>query len=155
MYKSRKRLVLDQLDESLGKFAGLKTVYPPKGWIRAVREALGMSGRQFAVRLGVKPPRVTVLEREEVTGGISLKTLRQAAEVLDCEVVYALVPRSSLKHTVRRQAERVASAQLAQVAHSMVLEAQELTAEEQRRALLSKVDELTDELPKNLWDALP
>ena len=155
MRKARKSLVLQQLDETLTRFAGLKTVRPPKGWIRAVREALGMSGRQFAARLGVTPPRVTVLEREEISGGISLKTLRQAAEALDCEIVYALVPRSSLQQTVRRQAEKVATAQLSQVAHSMVLEAQELTAEEQRRALNSKVDELIDELPKNLWDSLP
>jgi predicted DNA-binding mobile mystery protein A len=155
MRKSRKSLVLQQLDETLARFAGLKSVRPPKGWIRAVREALGMSGRQFASRLGVTPPRVTVLEREELTGGISLKTLRQAAEALDCEVVYALVPRGSLRQTVRRQAEKVASAQLARVGHSMVLEAQELTAEEQRRALRDKVDELTDEFPKTLWDQNP
>jgi predicted DNA-binding mobile mystery protein A len=155
MRKSRKSLVLQQLDETLARFAGLKSVRPPKGWIRAVREALGMSGRQFASRLGVTPPRVTVLEREEISGGISLKTLRQAAEALDCEVVYALVPRGSLRQTVRRQAEKVASAQLARVGHSMVLEAQELTAEEQRRALRDKVDELTDEFPKTLWDQNP
>ena len=155
MYRTRRRLALQQLDETLARFAGLKSVRPPKGWIRAVREALGMSGRQFAARLGVSPQRVTVLEREEVVGGISLKTLRQAAEALDCEVVYALVPRTSLQQTVHRQAEQVAAVRLAQVAHSMVLEAQELPAEEQRRALQSKVDELTDELPKNLWDVLP
>jgi predicted DNA-binding mobile mystery protein A len=155
MRKSRKSLVLQQLDETLARFAGLKSVRPPKGWIRAVREALGMSGRQFASRLGVTPPRVTVLEREEISGGISLKTLRQAAEALDCEVVYALVPSGSLRQTVRRQAETVASAELARVGHSMVLEAQELTAEEQRRALRDKVDELTDEFPKTLWDQNP
>jgi predicted DNA-binding mobile mystery protein A len=152
MRKTRKSLVLQQLDETLARFAGLKTVRPPKGWIRAVREALGMSGRQFAGRLGVTPPRVTVLEREELTGGLSLKTLRQAAEALDCEVVYALVPRSSLQQTVRRQAEKVAAAQLSRVAYSMVLESQGLTVEEQRRALNSKVEELVDALPKTLWN---
>jgi predicted DNA-binding mobile mystery protein A len=155
MQANRKRLILQQLDETLARFAGLKTVRPPRGWIRAVRVALGMSGRQFAARLGVTPPRVTVLEREELTGGISLKTLRQAAEALDCELVYALVPRDSLRQTVRRQAEKVASAQLVRVGHSMVLEAQELTAEEQRRALRDKVDELTEALPKTLWDQYP
>lgn len=155
MWKTRKSLVLQQLDETLTRFAELKSIRPPKGWIRAVREALGMSGRQFAARLGVTPPRVTVLEREEISGGISLKTLRQAAEALDCEVVYALVPRSSLQQAVRRQAEKVAAVQLSQVGHSMVLEAQELPVEEQRRALQSRVDALADELPKNLWDGLP
>jgi predicted DNA-binding mobile mystery protein A len=155
MQRSRKRLVLQQLDETLARFIGLKAVRPQKGWIRAVREALGMSGRQFADRLGVRPPRVTVLEREEVAGGISLKTLRQAAEALDCELIYALIPRHSLQQTVRQQAEKVAGQQMAQVSHSMVLEAQQLTAEEQSRALQGKVEELMLSLPKNLWDQLP
>jgi predicted DNA-binding mobile mystery protein A len=98
---------------------------------------------------------VTVLEREEVAGGISLKTLRQAAEALDCELIYALIPRHSLQQTVRQQAEKVAGQQMAQVSHSMVLEAQQLTAEEQSRALQGKVEELMLSLPKNLWDQLP
>jgi predicted DNA-binding mobile mystery protein A len=152
MQSSRKRLVLQQLDETLARFAGLKTVSPPRGWIRAIREALGISGRQFAGRLGVSPPRVTALEREEISGGLSIKTLRQAAEALDCVFVYALVPRSSLAETVQRQAEKVAGERLARVSHSMLLEEQQLSPEEQRRNIAATVEELTRTLPKDLWD---
>jgi predicted DNA-binding mobile mystery protein A len=152
MQSNRKRLVLQQLDETLARFAGLKTVSPPRGWIRAIREALGISGRQFAGRLGVSPPRVTALEREEISGGLSIKTLRQAAEALDCVFVYALVPRSSLAETVQRQAEKVAGERLARVSHSMLLEEQQLSPEEQRRNIAATVEELTRTLPKDLWD---
>ena len=152
MQSSRKRLVLQQLDETLARFAGLKAVIPPRGWIRAVREALGMSGRQFAARLGVSPPRVTALEREELSGGLSIKTLRQAAEALDCVFVYALVPRSSLAETVQRQAEKMAGERLARVSHSMLLEEQQLSPEEQRKNIAATVEELTRTLPKDLWD---
>lgn len=152
MQNNRKRLVLQQLDETLSRFAGLKTVSPPRGWIRAIREALGMSGRQFAARLGVSPPRVTALEREELSGGLSIKTLRQAAEALDCVLVYALVPRSSLAETVQRQAEKVAGERLARVSHSMLLEEQQLSPEEQRKNIAATVEELTRTLPKHLWD---
>jgi predicted DNA-binding mobile mystery protein A len=152
MQSNRKRLVLQQLDETLAQFAGLKTVNPLRGWIRAIREALGMSGRQFAARLGVSPPRVTALEREELSGGLSIKTLRQAAEALDCVFVYALVPRSSLGETVQRQAEKVAGERLARVSHSMLLEEQQLSPEEQRRNIAATVEELTRTLPKDLWD---
>lgn len=152
MQSSRKRLVLQQLDETLARFTGLKTVSPPRGWIRAIREALGMSGRQFAARLGVSPPRVTALEREELSGGLSIKTLRQAAEALDCVLVYALVPRSSLAETVQRQAEKVAGERLARVSHSMLLEKQQLSPEEQRKNIAATVEELTRTLPKDLWD---
>jgi predicted DNA-binding mobile mystery protein A len=111
-----------------------------------------MSGRQFAARLGVCPPRVTALEREEISGGLSIKTLRQAAEALDCVFVYALVPRSSLAETVQRQAEKVAGERLARVSHSMLLEEQQLSPEEQRKNIAATVEELTRTLPKDLWD---
>lgn len=152
MQRNRKHLVLQQLDETLARFAGLKTVSPPRGWIRAIREALGMSGRQFAARLGVSPPRVTALEREELSGGLSIKTLRQAAEALDCVLVYALVPRSSLAETVQKQAEKVAGERLARVSHSMLLEEQQLSPEEQRKNIAATVEELIRILPKDLWD---
>jgi len=152
MQSHRKQLVLQQLNDTLAQFAGLKTIVPPKGWIRAIREALGMSGRQFAARLGVSPPRVTVMEREEVAGGLSIKTLRQAAAALDCTLVYALVPRHSLTETVREQAEKVAEKRLEIVSHSMVLEAQQLEPEMQLQALRTLADELARTLPKDLWD---
>lgn len=152
MQRNLKRLKLQQLDETLARFADLKTVRPPRGWIRAIREAMGMSGRQFAARLGVSAPRVTILEREEISGGLSIKTLRQAAEALDCVFVYALVPRSSLADTVQGQAEKVARESLGRIAHSMLLEEQQLSPAEQKKTVAATVDELTRTLPKDLWN---
>jgi predicted DNA-binding mobile mystery protein A len=62
-------------------YAALKQNSPPvKGWIRAIREALGMSGTQLANRLKVSQPRIPRLEQDELSGVVSLKTMRQAAE---------------------------------------------------------------------------
>ncbi|QCI63947.1 mobile mystery protein A [Phreatobacter stygius] len=97
---------------------------PPKGWIRAVRDALGMTGVQFAKRLGVSPQSVDALEKSEATGSIKLESLRRAAEALDCTLVYALVPNNSLEGTVRDRARRIALRDLGRVAHTMKLEAQ-------------------------------
>ena len=152
MQSNRKHLILQQLDDTLARFAELKGVNPPKGWIRAIREALGMTGRQFARRLGVSPPRVTALEREEVGGGLSIKSLRQAAEALDCVLVYALVPRNSLTEMVEDKAKKLAMARSDRVAHSMLLEEQGLSAEENRKYWSATVEELTRTLPKSLWD---
>ena len=98
---------------------------PPKGWVRAIREALGMSGVQMARRLKVRPQSVEDLENSEASGTISLNTLRRAAEALDCTLVYALVPNSSLEETVRARARALAQRELGRVAHTMKLEAQE------------------------------
>ena len=97
---------------------------PPRGWIKAIREALGMTGVQFANRLRVRPQSVDALEKSEASGSIKLETLRRAAEALDCTLVYALVPNISLGEAVRTRARALASHDLRRVAHTMKLEAQ-------------------------------
>jgi predicted DNA-binding mobile mystery protein A len=77
---------------------------PTRGWIRAVRDALGMTSRQLAKRMGITQPAVAQLERSEAAGAIQLASLRRAAAALDCDLVYALVPRTSLEATVRSRA---------------------------------------------------
>lgn len=98
---------------------------PPKGWIRAIREALGMTGVQFARRLGVSPQSADALERSEANASVKLETLRRAAEALDCTLVYALVPNTSLDSAVDGRARKIALRDLGQVAHTMKLEAQQ------------------------------
>lgn len=69
-----KQIARRQLDVALSKFGEVKNVQlPAKGWIRAVREALGMSGTQLAGRLQVSQPRVFKLEQGETTGGVDLE----------------------------------------------------------------------------------
>lgn len=97
---------------------------PPKGWIRAIRDALGMPGIQLAARLGVRPQTVEAIEKSEAGGTIQLDTLRRAAEALDCALVYALVPRTSLDDAVKQRARKIAMRDLKRVAHTMRLEAQ-------------------------------
>lgn len=98
---------------------------PPKGWLKAIRDAVGMTGVQFARRLGVRPQSVEGLEQSEATGAIQLKTLRRAAEALDCTLVYALVPNATLEGAVRARARKIALRDLGRVAHTMKLEAQD------------------------------
>ncbi len=97
---------------------------PPKGWVRAIRDAIGMTGVQFAKRLGIRPQSVKAVETSEANGSIQLKTLRRAAEALDCTLVYAIVPNTSLEGAVRERARKIAMRDLGRVAHTMKLEAQ-------------------------------
>ncbi|MER9594002.1 mobile mystery protein A [Mesorhizobium sp. M0244] len=97
---------------------------PPKGWIRAIRDALGMTGVQLATRLGIRPQTVEAIEKSEASGSIQLSTLRRAAEAMDCTLVYALVPNASLEDAVKQRARKIAIRDLQRVAHTMKLEAQ-------------------------------
>lgn len=156
MRKKYTYIVRQQLDKSLRLFDSAKNVQAPvKGWIRAVREALGMSGKQLAQRLKVSQPRIPKLEQDELSGAVTLKTMRQVAEALDCVFVYAVVPRTSLEDIVRTQARKVAAERMQRVSHTMLLEAQGLSDEEQRASLDAAVEELVREIPKELWDLKP
>jgi predicted DNA-binding mobile mystery protein A len=99
---------------------------PPKGWIRAIRDALGMSGKQLSVRLGSTPQSVHELERSEARGTIRLDSLRKVAEALGCTLVYAIVPNTSLQRAVRERAERVARREVERISRSMALEDQDV-----------------------------
>lgn len=156
MLPKHKLIVRQQLDKTLSGYAIAKQTAPPvKGWVRAIREALGMSGKQLANRLKVSQPRIPKLEQDELSGAVSLKTMRQAAEAMDCVFVYAIVPRTTLEETVRAQARKVAETRMQRVSHTMMLEEQGLSAEEQRASLDAAVEELVREMPKELWETEP
>ena len=125
---------------------------PPKGWVRAVRDALGMTGVQFAKRLGVAQPRVLELEQAEVSGSLTLKSLERAAEALGCRVVYALVPEKTLAETVERQAALIADKQLAQVEQTMSLENQSVNGNAVRKDMRARLVSELLEKPARLWD---
>src|ERR1700723_106109 len=96
------RAILDQRFRALGPAA--RYTAPARGWIKAVREAFGMTTAQLAKRLGVKQPSVVALEQSEVKATIELATLRRAAEALNCTLVYAFVPKQPLEATIRERA---------------------------------------------------
>lgn len=87
----------EQLDCTFAQLSNIKVLQPPvKGWFRSIREALGMSGKQLGERMGVSQPGVVQIEKDEVSGAVTMKTMRQGAEAMDCVFVYAVVPRASL-----------------------------------------------------------
>jgi predicted DNA-binding mobile mystery protein A len=138
------------------RFAGLrplvKSQRPPKGWLRAIRDALGMTTAQLGKRLGVSQPRIVELEQSEVSGSVTLNTLQRAAEALGCRLVYALVPDRPLADTVRERAELVATRQANAVAQSMRLEDQEVTDRKVAKELRGQQVERLLRRPARLWD---
>ena len=151
---TQQALARKHLDKALTPFReALAQPRPPKGWVRAIRDALGMTSRQLAARMGYSQSSITGLEQGEEAETISLKTLRQAAEALDCQLVYALVPKATLDETVRRRAQALAEEHLARVHHTMRLENQAL----REGALADELERLTDSIlsgrASRLWES--
>lgn len=129
-------------------------VRPSRGWIRAIREAMGMTTGQFAKRLHVQQPRVIELEKGEASGKITVHSLERAAEALGCRLIYVLVPEKPLADTIRRQAERVADRQLSAVEQTMLLEAQSVTDKKLRDDTKKRLVEELLQKSARLWDEL-
>ena len=127
---------------------------PPKGWLRAIRDAIGMTTAQMATRLGVSQPRIITLEQDEVRGVLSLETLSRAAQALDCTLVYALVPNQSLDQMVRQRADQIAAARIGRVDHSMRLENQGLSKQDLQAEYRRLADELLQGNLRRIWDEL-
>ena len=115
---------------------------PRSGWIRAIRGALGMSQAVLAERLGVSSAAVNKLERAELHGGITTGKLAEVASALDCTLVYALVPNSTLEQTVSTQARTVAAQALGYASRTMALEAQDIDEGRQREAVERYAEQL-------------
>jgi predicted DNA-binding mobile mystery protein A len=151
-----KRLLLKQVSEQLAKFSSLKELRAPaSGWIKTIRSALGMSMSQLANRLNLSQPRIHAIERAEVDGTITMNTLRKVAEALDCELVYAFIPRRGLDAMRQQQARSVAEKLMDRVSHTMVLEKQEVSKETTEFQLQELINELLNEQPKKLWEVGP
>jgi predicted DNA-binding mobile mystery protein A len=137
------------LDQRFTEFRPINRYAPPvRGWIRAIREALGMTTEQLGRRLGVKQPSVVAIEKSETKGTIELATLRRVAQALDCTLVYALVPNKPLETAIRERARAVLRRHRAPVEHSMLLEDQSV-----KRKDSITLDEIVRDInPRLFWD---
>jgi predicted DNA-binding mobile mystery protein A len=145
-------LARKNLDKRLARLREAPLPMPPFGWVKAIREALGLSARQLASRMGVVQSRLSTIEKAEVTGATTIKTLRETAQAMGCTFVYALVPTKPLDDLLRDQATRRADQELMRLHHTMRLENQALTKEDlltERERLIAEL--LTGSL-RGLWD---
>jgi len=130
---------------------GLAHATPPRGWIRAIRDALGMTALDLGKRMGVSQAAVAQFEKAEKEGTITLKSLRAAAEALECTLVYTLVPRQSLDDMMRDRAAILADQQLVRTHHTMSLENQALLPDDLKAERTRLVDEILRGDPNRIW----
>lgn len=141
----------EALDSRLGELRPTdQYLAPPKGWIRAIRDAIGMTRPQLARRMGIKPQSVEAMEKSEGAAKIQLETLRRAADALDCNLVYALVPRHGLQQVVEERARKIALNHLSRVSHTMALEDQAVGNDDLETRIRDFVESSLRE--RDIWD---
>jgi predicted DNA-binding mobile mystery protein A len=140
------------LDKRLTLFRNTDAlVRPQRGWIRAIREALGMTAAQLGQRLGIAQPSVVGLEKAEASKTITLDSLERAAGALGCKLVYALVPAQSLETMVQERAAQRALKRLRSVGHSMALEDQSVEQTDEHAQLERLAQQLMEGPGSALW----
>lgn len=151
---NKKKLQLDQLDRKLDKYKmASKVTPPPSGWIRSIRLSLGMTLQQLAEKLSITKQSVYELEKREKEGSITLKSLKEVANAMDLQLVYALVPKDgSLDLLIERKAQELAQRIVSRTSDNMKLEAQENSKERIEKAIHERSITLKSEMPRVLWD---
>lgn len=145
--------MLKQMSEQLTKFSALKELrMPTSGWLKTIRSTLGMTMSQLGNRLNLSQPRIHTIEKAEVAGTITLNTLRKIADALDCELVYALLPRKGLEALREQQARSIAEKLMDRVSHTMALEKQEVSKDQTEFQLRELINQLLNEHSKKLWE---
>ena len=125
---------------------------PTEGWLRTVRKALGMSGAQLARRMGVTRARIANVELAELSGGVTVKSMRAAAEALGCRFVYAIVPAENVEDLVVEQARKKAAAIVGAASKHMALESQTLPDAKIAQEITRLMRDIAHEMPPDLWN---
>lgn len=152
MDRSFKSLDIGLIDEAVQPLVSAKP-RPAEGWVRAIREALGMTRSQLGQRVGVSQDTINTLERNEAKGAISMASLERLARGLGGRLVYAIVPPDgkTFEQLVNERAEEIASERLARVSHTMTLEDQAVEGRHHDRQLKRVVDSLLKGSRRTLW----
>ena len=141
-------LQIRALDKKTSDLKSAKNIVPQSsGWIKTVREAIGMTVSQLATRLGVTQPRITKMESNE--GNLKLSTMKKAAEAMNCEFVYYFKPKTTFQNLVDEQAQKKAAEVLKTVNMNMALENQEIAEDE---AVKDFATDLINTKIKQIWD---
>lgn len=141
-------LQIRALDKKTFDLKSAKNIVPqPSGWIKTVREAIGMTVSQLANRLGVTQPRITKMESNE--DNLKLSTMKKAAEAMNCEFVYYFKPKTTFQNLVDEQAQKKAAEVLKTVNVNMALENQEIAEDE---AVKDFASDLINTKIKQIWD---
>jgi predicted DNA-binding mobile mystery protein A len=147
------RLVIKQLDKQIKKWNSVKKFFQPKhGWIHTLRKALGMTAVQLAKRLHVSRSRIIKIESDECKQALTMKTLNSVAHALNCDFVYAFIPKKPLTQLLEEQAQMIANEQINRINHTMLLENQSLSQAQNKQQIAEIKNKLLSQSFKSLWN---
>lgn len=148
------KLQFQQLNKKLGQLTVLQHVnVPPIGWIKAIRNGIGMSMEQLGKKLSITKQAVMDIEKREKEGAITLKAMQELAKAMDMQFVYGFFPNAgSLDQMIEKRALEIAKTIVQRTSSTMKLEDQENSKARIEKAIKERAAEIINKTPKILWD---
>jgi len=148
------KVQFQQLNEKMNQLTGLQHVnVPPIGWIKAIRNGIGMSMEQLGKKLSITKQGVMDIEKREKEGAITIKSMKEIAKAMDMQFVYGFVPNAgSLEQMIETRALEIAKIIVERTSTTMKLEDQANSKERVEKAIKERASEIINKTPKILWD---
>jgi predicted DNA-binding mobile mystery protein A len=150
----RDSLQLHQLNHKTALYGKLLSISAfSDGWIKTIRTSLGMTMQQLGNKLNVSKQNILEIEKRELEGNITLKSLKELGNAMDMQLVYGFMPKDgSIDALIERKALELATKIVMRASQTMKLEEQENTKAFLEKAVYEKAIILKHEMPKALWD---
>ena len=85
----------DQIQNIDYSYVSIKSDFiAPKGWLKSIRQGLQLSASTVAQKLKISQSAYSKYEESEANGVITLNTMSKAAQAMDCELFYMIVPKN-------------------------------------------------------------
>jgi predicted DNA-binding mobile mystery protein A len=148
------KLQFQQLNEKMNQLTGMQHfIVPPIGWIKAIRNGIGMSMEQLGKKLSITKQGVMDIEKREMEGAITIKSMKEIAMAMDMQFVYGFIPNAgSLEQMIETRALEIASKIVERTSTTMKLEDQANSKERIENAIKERATEIINRTPKILWD---
>jgi predicted DNA-binding mobile mystery protein A len=148
------KLQFQQLNEKMDQLNGMQhVIVPPIGWIKAIRNGIGMSMEQLGKKLSITKQGVMDIEKREKEGAITINSMQEIAKAMDTQFVYGFVPKAgSLEQMIEYRALEIATKIVERTSTSMKLEDQANSKERIEKAIKERATEIINKTPKILWD---
>ena len=148
------KLQFQQLNEKMDQLNGMQhVIVPPIGWIKAIRNGIGMSMEQLGKKLSITKQGVMDIEKREKEGAITIKSMQEIAKAMDTQFVYGFVPNAgSLEGMIETRALEIATKIVERTSTTMKLEDQANSKERIENAIKERASEIINKTPKILWD---
>jgi predicted DNA-binding mobile mystery protein A len=148
------KLQFQQLNEKIDQLTGLQhVIVPPIGWIKAIRNGIGMTMEQLGKKLSITKQGVMDIEKREKEGAITIKSMQEIAKAMDMKLVYGFVPNEGdLEQMIETRAIEMAKKIVERTSNTMKLEDQANSKERIEKAIKERASEIINNTPKILWD---